>query len=369
MADDMRLLMHPDVRHKITDEAIQGVLEDDEVSDEDGSVEVVATTTTTARRPAHAAAAAGGSSDDGSADDDDGDGSDGSASGDSADTASTVAPPKKRTMKSILAEKHELMFKMNRLLTRGGKQTRSMSAADSIDELRAECDRMQREIDTEKSVKFQRSVLMSFATGVECLNSRFDFAGIRLDGWSETMNQDISNFDEVFEELHEKYGGKSMMPPEIKLVFMVASSAFMFHMSKSMFSGVHGMQDAMRDDPELARAVAAAVARKASTNPSNGPEKRGSASMFANILGAGGAAGIGAPRGKPMTPPDGDSLDDVEQLFSDSESGSESNSSLGSSAPSSAEDSSVVSSKRSSKSAKRGKKKKTAGGGDFILDA
>jgi hypothetical protein len=364
MADDMRLLMHPDIRHKITDEAIQGVSERDP-SESNESVEVVTTKTTTTRRPAPPNAAFDDESDLGTVDErgsDAGSGSgsiDSGGSGESAMTASTV--PKKRTVKSILAEKHELMFKMNRLMSRGGKQTRSMSASDSLDELRAEYERMQREIDTEKSVIFQRSVLMSFATGAECLNSKFDFAGIRLDGWSEAMNQDITSFDEVFEELHEKYGGKSMMPPEIKLVFMVASSAFMFHMSKSMFSGDAHMQDAMRDDPELAKAVATAVARTASKNKAAAPQKRGSASMFANILGSGGP-GQGAPRGKPMTLPDDDSLDGIEQLFSDSEPGSESGAS---SVPSS---SSSSRSGKSSRSSKRSGRKRDAKN-EFILDA
>ena len=361
MADDMRLLMHPDVRHKITDEAIQGVSERDP-SESDGSIEVITSKTTTTRKVPVATideVSDFGSGDDGGSDEgsDGSENSQGSASGDSAVTVSRSPP--KRTVKSILAEKHELIFKMNRLMARGGKQTRSMSASDSLDELLAEYERMQREIDTEKSVKFQRSMLMSFATGVECLNSRFDFAGIRLDGWSETMNQDITSFDEVFEELHAKYGGKSMMPPEIKLVFMVASSAFMFHMSKSMFSGTPGMQDAMRDDPELAKAVATAVARQASKNEAAGAEKRGSASMFANILGAGGPA-RGAPRGKPMTLPDDDSLEDIEQLFSDSESGSGSESGT----------SSAGSSKSSAaRPTKRGGRRKSTNKDEFILDA
>lgn len=226
----------------------------------------------------------------------------------------------RRTYASVLSEKHDLLFKMNRMLARGGKQSRSMSAADSVDELRAECDRMQREIDTEKSIKFQRSVMLSFATGVECLNSKFDLAGVRLDGWSESLQQDIGSFDEVFEELHQKYGGKSMMPPELKLVVMVASSAFMFHMSKSMFSGIPGMQDAMRDDPELAKAVAAAVARKAGQNHAAPPEQRGAANMFASVLGGGRQAGGGNVAAKSMTPPnDDDSVAGVERLFSDSE--------------------------------------------------
>lgn len=378
----MRLLMHPDIRHRISDEAIQNVSEREQsASSNAGSSEKSPRTAPNflgerKRRPYHALSSQeaedeGSASDTGyeaSAMDDgsDGDGTedeDGSL-GDSGDGTSTVAETRRPTMKSILSEKHDLLFRMNRLIARGGKQSRTMTASDSLDELRAECERMQRELDTEKSVKFQRSVLISFATGVECLNSRFDVAGIRLDGWSDSMSQDIASFDEVFEELHEKYGGKSMMPPEIKLVFMIASSAFMFHMSKSMFSGVPGMSEAMRDDPELAKAVAAAVAKKASQNETAAPEKRGTASIFANIMGAGAR---GAPRGKPMSMPDDDSLDGVEQLFSDSSADSGSGSGSNSRASSS-----VGSSSRSSRSKRRSPKRagqKKSADSEFILDA
>lgn len=225
-----------------------------------------------------------------------------------------AAPKSKSKFASILAEKHDLLFRMNRMSTRGGKQSRKMSVSDSVDELKGECERMQRELDTEKSIKFQRSLMTSFATGVECINARWNLAGIRLDGWSESIQQDIGSYDEVFEELHAKYATKSVMPPEIKLVMMVASSAFMFHMSKSVFNNMPGMEEAMRDDPEFAKTVAAALAKKAARDESS-PEKRGMAGMFAGLMGGSGAGA----QSRPLSPPDADSLEGVEKLFSDSE--------------------------------------------------
>ena len=62
----------------------------------------------------------------------------------------------------------------------------------------------QREI--ENSVKFQRKVLMAAVSGVEFLNNKFDPFDVKLDGWSESVNESISDFDEVFEQLYEKYG-------------------------------------------------------------------------------------------------------------------------------------------------------------------
>ena len=51
--------------------------------------------------------------------------------------------------------------------------------------------------------------MMALITGIEFLNGKFDPFDIKLDGWSESVNENISDFDEVFEELSEKYGGKS----------------------------------------------------------------------------------------------------------------------------------------------------------------
>ena len=40
------------------------------------------------------------------------------------------------------------------------------------------------------------------------------------------MNEGINDYDEIFEELHEKYGGRADMAPEIKLMLMVGGSHF-----------------------------------------------------------------------------------------------------------------------------------------------
>ena len=40
---------------------------------------------------------------------------------------------------------------------------------------------------------------------LEFLNNKFDPFDIKLDGWSESVNESINDYDEVFEELAEKY--------------------------------------------------------------------------------------------------------------------------------------------------------------------
>ena len=47
--------------------------------------------------------------------------------------------------------------------------------------------------------------------------------------------ENIEDFDEVFEELYDKYKGRGNMPPEAKLLMSLVGSGFMFHMSNSFF--------------------------------------------------------------------------------------------------------------------------------------
>jgi hypothetical protein len=66
------------------------------------------------------------------------------------------------------------------------------------------------------------------------VNKTYKFG--KFDGWSQAVFNDISNYDDVFEELYEKYYSKMGTSPEIKLISMLAGSAFMFHLQKELSS-------------------------------------------------------------------------------------------------------------------------------------
>ena len=75
---------------------------------------------------------------------------------------------------------------------------------------------------------------------------------LKLDGWSEQVNENLDDYDEIFGELHEKYSSKAKMAPELKLLFQLSGSAIMLHMTNTMFkSSVPGMDDILRQNPEL----------------------------------------------------------------------------------------------------------------------
>jgi hypothetical protein len=89
---------------------------------------------------------------------------------------------------------------------------------------------------------------------MEFLNNRFDPFDIKLDGWSEQLNENITDYDDIFGELHEKYKSKATMAPELKLLFQLGGSAMMVHMTNTMFkSAMPGMDDILRQNPDLMR--------------------------------------------------------------------------------------------------------------------
>ena len=82
----------------------------------------------------------------------------------------------------------------------------------------------------------------------------------------------MDEYDEVFGELHQKYGGKTKVAPELKLLFMLGGSGLMLHMTNTMFkSSMPGMDDIMRQNPELMQQFTqAAVNTMGESNPGFG---------------------------------------------------------------------------------------------------
>ena len=205
----------------------------------------------------------------------------------------------------IVAEKTALLYKLDRLEKSGEHVPRRYTLNDDIYELRTEVSRIERDRNLRKSIKFQRSLLVSFSSGLEFLNNRFDPIGANLEGWSESVHDGIDQYDDVFAELFDKYQTSSTLPPELKLLIMLASGAFMHHLTQSMFKSYPGAEHVMKENPGLARQFASATAKSmakeqtAAGNPLGG----GLASMFSGMFGGG---------AQPAAP-----AADIEEIFSE----------------------------------------------------
>ena len=200
--------------------------------------------------------------------------------------------------------KMELINKLNRLESKGYNLTKRFTMDNALEEIQQEFDRLVDAKNLEASLRFQRQCLMGVVTGAEFLNGKFNPFDWELEGWSESVHENIEDFDEVFEELYDKYKGRGNMPPEAKLLMSLVGSGFMFHMSNSFFrSKMSNMDpsDIFRTNPQLAKQFAAAAAQQA------GPG-------FGNFMGA--AMGMQSGQGgqNPMPPQMPNGMQGMQQM-------------------------------------------------------
>ena len=178
----------------------------------------------------------------------------------------------KQSKEEVLKEKFIFLQKLEDLERKGVKLTKKYDMESNLLEMKGEYESIVSEKEKKNAVKFQGKMLMACITGIEFLNNKFDPFDVKLDGWSEQINENIDDYDDIFAELHEKYKSKASMAPELKLLFQLGGSALMIHMTNSMFkSSMPGMDDIMRQNPDLMQQFTSAAANSmGQSNPGLG---------------------------------------------------------------------------------------------------
>jgi hypothetical protein len=199
--------------------------------------------------------------DDKESDDESGDGSD----DEDDDVKSINGGDLMKKKKSELSEKREILYQLKRLEDKGHTIPHNFNMSSDLNEMKSEYDRIVRDKDTDASVRFQRKMMMAFVTGTEYLNTRYDPLAIKLDGWSEQVHENITDYDDIFEELHNKYKAKGKkMAPELRLFISLSGSAFMFHLTSKMFkeSSIPGVEEVFKANPALMKQFQSAAAKQ-----------------------------------------------------------------------------------------------------------
>jgi hypothetical protein len=212
----------------------------------------------------------------------------------------------KTRMETEMNEKREILYQLERLESKGYKLPRKFSVQSDLEEMRAEFHRVLREKEVDASVRFQRKMLMAFVTGIEFLNTRFDPFEVKLDGWSEQVHESINDYDDIFEELHDKYkGAGKKMAPELRLLMSLSGSAFMFHLTNSMFkkSPLPGVEEVLRANPDLMKQFQQASVNQLGKNilgAGQAPQQQGGMSGLFGMMSSMMGGGNNGPR---MPPP------------------------------------------------------------------
>ena len=101
--------------------------------------------------------------------------------------------------------------------------------------------------------------------------------------------ENLDDYESIFAKLHEKYKNRADLPPELQLLVTLVGSAFMFHLTKSLFSsampsGLNNLQNS-----EIMKNITAAVAQQSTQKPSvagvSTKEISGPSMNLSNMLG------------------------------------------------------------------------------------
>ena len=224
-----------------------------------------------------------------------------------ADPMAARMATERTRMETELNEKREILYQLDRLESKGYKLPRKFSIQSDLEEMRAEFHRILREKEVDASVRFQRKMMMALVTGIEFLNTRFDPFDVKLDGWSEQVHENINDYDDIFEELHDKYkGAGKKMAPELRLLMSLSGSAFMFHLTNSMFkkSPLPGVEEVLRANPDLMKQFQQASVNQLGKNMFGGSAQQsqqpqggmsGLFGMMSNMMGGGASSSSRMP--------------------------------------------------------------------------
>lgn len=198
-------------------------------------------------------------------------GSEGSVSGsgasDYSDYSDSGSEASAKSKKDPKLEKQEILLKLLALEKKGVVLTKKYSMSSKLSDLKFELTLHKNNAELDVSVKFQQKLLMAAVTGLEFANKRFDPIGAKLDGWSESIMENLDDYETIFAKLHEKYKNRADLPPELQLMVTLVGSAFMFHVTKTLFSSAMpgGLNDLQNS--EIMKNISAAMAQSATSKP------------------------------------------------------------------------------------------------------
>jgi hypothetical protein len=160
-----------------------------------------------------------------------------------------------------LNAKRELIYKIQQLQNKLYDveiNPKNFTTADSLTELQSEFDRLTI-IKNQKSTRdWYRKILFGVTKGLEWCNHKWDPVGLKLDGWSTEIASNADEFDEIFDELTEKYGGtfgiEKKIAPEIRLIGLILYSGVTYSISQTLTSSYNNrpeFSEIINKDPVL----------------------------------------------------------------------------------------------------------------------
>ena len=162
-----------------------------------------------------------------------------------------ISTSRELTQQETRMKKIELLRKLSEIKSKGFALTKEYDFNSSIEEMEYEYELLKSFVDKRNGIKVYKNILLNGVSIMEFLNEKYDPFDFHLEGWGEHMSVEVDSYDDVLEELYEKYKGSGKsMPPEIKLLLLLVASGSAYHFSKSQ-SSIPGLEAVISKNPEL----------------------------------------------------------------------------------------------------------------------
>jgi hypothetical protein len=134
----------------------------------------------------------------------------------------------------IQQRKGYILYNLERYRKQGYELSRMFGTGHSLEELETELSRIETEKDMDNGLKLCKDGLLVFTKAIETANSIYGQNWIKLNGWTAFVMEEYKThkYDDVFVKLWTKYKSKLPDSPEITLIWLLGTSAFVFHMSR-----------------------------------------------------------------------------------------------------------------------------------------
>lgn len=149
---------------------------------------------------------------------------------------------------AIIAEKMDILRKLETLELKGTKLLKKYTITDSIGEMRAELKALTEETKRRANISFYKQSLLYCMHGLEWMNTAIQpIDGFTLDGFTAELEAAVNSdaYEEVLAELYEKYKTQLTVWPELKLLFLLGGGIGMFNMRKQMVRQASNMVSQM----------------------------------------------------------------------------------------------------------------------------
>jgi len=197
-----------------------------------------------------------------------------------ADAYSFPAParPVRMSEDVLMKEKYEILRKFERLSKLGVPMRKRFTIDSPLEEMKMEMEFIKREKAMDSTIKQFSEWFVTGMSGLEWGSKHVTMLkafGLQLDGLSESAQMNVVDLEDDFEELYDLYGENLKMHPLVRIPLRVCMMVYMVHLTNQMTrrAPIPNIDDIMRQNPDLARSLAAAAMQNQSQ------QMRGSAAV------------------------------------------------------------------------------------------